>query len=163
MIVYHGSYCVVKYPDIAHSRDNLDFGKGFYLTDIRQQAEAWTERYARNNKSPILNIYDFDFEVVKKNYTVKVFEQHNEDWLDYIISCRSGKQPMIYDVIIGGIADDRVYDTIELYFDNLIDKKEAIHRLMYHKPNNQICISNQEITETHLTFLSSEVVDFDSK
>ncbi|MDB0440231.1 hypothetical protein C4R89_11860 [Clostridioides difficile] len=38
MIVYHGSYCVVKMPSITFSRDSLDFGKGFYVTSIKTQA-----------------------------------------------------------------------------------------------------------------------------
>lgn len=38
MIVYHGSYCIIENPDISRSRDNLDFGKGFYLTEIKSQA-----------------------------------------------------------------------------------------------------------------------------
>lgn len=34
MIVYHGSYMEISAPDIKHSRTNLDFGRGFYVTDI---------------------------------------------------------------------------------------------------------------------------------
>lgn len=163
MIVYHGSYCVIERPDVFHSRNNLDFGKGFYVTDIKEQAELWTERYAKNKKQPILNSYDFDLDAAIKNYTVKVFEHHDEEWLDYIASCRTAQQIELYDIIIGGIANDRVYDTIELYFDNLIDKKEAIRRLVYYKPNNQICITNQAVIENHLTFITSEVVSFEGK
>lgn len=36
MIVYHGSYCEIKYPNIKFSRDALDFGKGFYVTSIEE-------------------------------------------------------------------------------------------------------------------------------
>lgn len=39
MIVYHGSSLEVTTPDIRHSRDNVDFGKGFYVTPIKEQAE----------------------------------------------------------------------------------------------------------------------------
>lgn len=162
MIVYHGSYCIIEEPDISHSRDNLDFGKGFYLTDIKSQAQSWTKRYANNNKPAIINTYDLDLDSIKEHYSVKLFEQHNEQWLDFIISCRTGKNTEDYDVVIGGIADDRIYDTIELYFENLIDKKEAIKRLMYYKPNNQICIRNQEIIDKYLWFVSNEVVKHDS-
>lgn len=44
MIVYHGSNCIVDHPDIYHSFHNLDFGKGFYATSNRQQAERWARR-----------------------------------------------------------------------------------------------------------------------
>jgi hypothetical protein len=62
------------------------------------------------------------------------------------------------DIIIGGIADDRVYNTIELYEDNLINKEEALKRLRYYKPNNQICIVNQEIIDKYLNYEESKVV-----
>lgn len=163
MIVYHGSYCKIEYPDINHSRRNLDFGQGFYLTDIKEQAKIWAERYSRNNKQSVLNSYNLDFDAVKENYKIKIFAEHNEEWLDFILLCRQGQTSEKYDVIIGGITNDRVYDTIELYFDNLIDKKEAIKRLRYHKPNNQICITNQAIIENHLAFISSEVVHYDGE
>lgn len=38
MELYHGSYCEIKNPNISYSRDSLDFGRGFYLTDIKKQA-----------------------------------------------------------------------------------------------------------------------------
>lgn len=39
MIVYHGSSMEVKAPDIVHSKEYLDFGKGFYLMTYKKQAE----------------------------------------------------------------------------------------------------------------------------
>ena len=38
MIVYHASPFIVEHPEVKYSRDFLDFGKGFYLTTIREQA-----------------------------------------------------------------------------------------------------------------------------
>lgn len=34
MILYHGSFVAVNQPDLVHSRKNVDFGKGFYVTPI---------------------------------------------------------------------------------------------------------------------------------
>ena len=65
-----------------------------------------------------------------------------------------------YDMIIGGIADDRVYNTMELYEDNLISKDEALKRLKYYKPNNQICIVNQDIIDKELKYIESKEVVF---
>jgi hypothetical protein len=61
-------------------------------------------------------------------------------------------------MIMGGIADDRVYNTIELYKDQLIGKDEALKRLQYYKPNHQICIINQEIIDKYLKFEESKEV-----
>ena len=45
MILYHGSYLEVQTPDLVHSRENLDFGRGFYTTPLYEQAIKWCERF----------------------------------------------------------------------------------------------------------------------
>ena len=60
--------------------------------------------------------------------------------------------------MIGGVADDKVFNTIELYFDQLIDKTEAIKRLRYEKPNSQICFRSQLVIDRYLRFEGSEKV-----
>lgn len=164
MELYHGSYCEVKNPNIRYSRDSLDFGKGFYLTDIKDQALNWSKRFIKRSKTGYLNIYALDFDNLEKLYNIKVFDSYDMEWLDFILDCRNqGKKYLEYDVIIGGIADDRVYNTIELYQTELISKDEALKRLKYYKPNNQICIVNQEILDKHLNFIKCEVADNGSK
>ncbi len=44
MIVYHGSNVIDDKPDVDHSYRPLDFGKGFYVTSNREQAERWARR-----------------------------------------------------------------------------------------------------------------------
>lgn len=39
MIVYHGSDVIVEHPDVNHSYRDLDFGRGFYVTTVKEQAE----------------------------------------------------------------------------------------------------------------------------
>lgn len=51
MKVYHGSYVAVPYPELIHSRENVDFGKGFYTTPIYEQAEQWAKRFRKQNKT----------------------------------------------------------------------------------------------------------------
>ncbi|AKN29949.1 sortase [Clostridium carboxidivorans P7] len=153
MIVYHGSYCLVDNPHISFSRDALDFGKGFYVTGIEEQAVNWTSKFKRRGKKGYLNIYMLLLEDIKENYKVKEFLSYDIEWLDFILECREGSNIYLnYDMIIGGIADDRVYNTIELYKDDLIGKDEALKRLQYYKPNHQICIINQEIIDKYLKY-----------
>lgn len=159
MILYHGSYCIVEEPNISYSRDSLDFGKGFYLTDIKSQALNWIDRFIRRGKNGCLNVYNIDLDNMKMIYKVKEFDSYNMEWLDFILQCRNGSDVYLnYDIIIGGIADDQVYNTIELYEFDLITKDEALKRLKYHKPNNQICITNQEILDKYLEFKKCEVI-----
>lgn len=164
MLLYHGSYCTVEKPNVSYSRDSLDFGKGFYLTDIKEQALSWIDRFIRRGKKGCLNVYNIDLENMKKLYIVKEFDSYNMEWLDFILQCRNGSNVYLsYDIIIGGIADDQVYNTIELYEFDLITKDEALKRLKYHKPNNQICITNQEILDKYLEFNRCEVISDGSK
>ncbi|MGL4293303.1 MAG: DUF3990 domain-containing protein [Bacteroidales bacterium] len=57
-----------------------------------------------------------------------------------------------FDLIEGGVADDRVFNTIELYMDQLISKTDALNRLKFEHPNNQLCIINQKIIDKHVKF-----------
>ena len=38
MRVYHGTTMIVDHPLVNVGRKNLDFGNGFYLTDLEEQA-----------------------------------------------------------------------------------------------------------------------------
>lgn len=164
MELYHGSYCKIENPDISYSRDSLDFGRGFYLTDIKNQAIQWVDRFIKRGKSGCVNIYTIDLDKLKNLYRVKEFDSYNMEWLDFILDCRNGSNRYLeYDIVIGGIAYDKVYNTIELYEFELITKDEALNRLKYHKPNNQICIINQEILDKYLDFKSCEVINNGSK
>ncbi len=155
MILYHGSYVEVKEPSLSFSRDNLDFGKGFYTTPIKEQAEKWAQRFKRRGKKGIISIYSID-ESLLDTISVRIFESYSEEWIDFILNCRRGLDPTDYDVVIGGVANDKVFNTVELYYENLIDKTEAIKRLKYEKPNQQICFRNQMVMDRYLKFEGSE-------
>ena len=130
MIVYHGSYCVVKTPSITFSRDSLDFGKGFYVTSIKTEAINWTERFKKRGKKAYLNS-----RINKPMSNIYEIWHYNS-----------------------GIADNKIYNTMELYQDNLIEKDEALKRLKYYKPNEQICITNQNVIDKYLKFRYEEEV-----
>lgn len=143
MILYHGSWLVVSKPDLKHSRSDVDFGQGFYTTPIRKQAEKWCGKFKRRGKNGIVNIYEYDPDNVDTLKILK-FDSYSEEWLDFILKCRREKDDSDYDIVAGGVANDKVFNTVELYFDQLIDKKEAIRRLRYEKPNMQICFRTEE-------------------
>ena len=157
MRVYHGSTVIVDAPLVGAGRRNLDFGLGVYVTDLEQQAVSWATRPVNGGKPSFLNKYDLDIEsVIVGGYKYKKFDAYDSEWLDFVVSNRRGGIDwQNYDIIEGGIANDRVFNTIELYETNLISKEEALDRLKYEKPNNQICILNQEIVDNHLQFIDS--------
>lgn len=156
MILYHGSYVEIPNPDLKYSRENVDFGRGFYTTPLYEQAVKWCGKFKRRAKAGVVSYYDFD---EKKMDRLKVleFDSYSEEWLDFILNCRSGKDTTEYDIVIGGVANDKVFNTVELFFDGLIDKKEAIKRLRFEKPNLQICLRTAKALAC-LSFERSESV-----
>jgi hypothetical protein len=156
MIVYHGSFLEISKPDLKHSRATVDFGRGFYITPIYEQAEKWCGKFKRRGKEGIISQYILDedaFQILK----TRQFDSYSEEWLDFILMCRSGKDDTDYDIITGGVANDKVFNTVELFFDGLIDKTEAINRLKYEKPNMQICLRSEAALKM-LEFKRSERV-----
>ena len=156
MILYHGSYLEIAEPDLTHSSPNVDFGRGFYVTPMYAQALKWCGKFKRRGRDGIISRYVFDEGREAELKTLK-FDSYSEDWLDFILNCRRGKDTTDYDLVAGGVANDKVFNTVELFFDGLIDKKEAIERLRYEKPNLQICFRTEKALE-FLHFEGSEMV-----
>lgn len=150
MILYHSSYTIIEKPDILHSRDFLDFGKGFYLTHLREQGERYGMRFLRRGKESWLNIYKF--EVSDDNWKTLKFEHYDKEWLDFVSNCRAGFDTSDYDIIIGGIANDKVIRTIDRYLNGELNEKETLGLLKYERPNIQYCIRAQDMLNKCLKF-----------
>lgn len=160
--VYHGAIEQVSAPLVHVGRDNLDFGKGFYVTDIRSQAKTWAlikARYMMDGRA-FINEYLFDFDNAIIEYNYKKFEHYDSDWLHFIIDSREGlKVWKKYDIIEGGVANDRVIDTVEGFKAGLISEEMALNELSKHRPNNQICILRQAVVEKFLKFQKSIITE----
>ena len=156
MKLYHAAPVIVETPDIFHSRDFLDFGKGFYLTPLYTQAEKYALRFVRRQGRAFINEYLLDEDL--SGYRRKTFETYDEEWLEFVGACRKGKSRELYDIVSGGIADDQVFNTIDLYFAGRMSKDDALQRLSFEHPNHQICILNQEILLSHLHFIKAQEV-----
>ena len=159
MILYHGGTEAVMQPDCKKGRPDLDFGQGFYVTLLQDQAEGFAKRKARDRKGKsVISVYELDYENAIKDCAYLNFEFYDEAWLDFVVESRSGLKPWSsYDIVEGGVANDRVIDTVELYTIGILDKASALGRLSEHQPNHQICILNQEILDKYLKFL--EVIE----
>lgn len=55
MKLYHASNQVINKPEVKYSRDYLDFGKGFYLTSLYEQAERYAQRFIRREQEAWIN------------------------------------------------------------------------------------------------------------
>lgn len=157
MKVYHGSTAIIEHPIAAAGRERLDFGRGFYVTDIKSQAEIWAERMQRiREEAGVVNVYEFDIDKVKRDFRYYRFEQYDNEWLQFIVANRVGRDDIAqYDVIEGGVANDRVIDTVEAYMANLMPLENALQELSKHRPNNQLCITVQIVIDECLVFVES--------
>lgn len=155
-ILYHGSNVVVEHPLVNIGRKDLDFGPGFYLTPLYEQASKWAVRIKtiRKASQAIINNYEYS---EPSNYNIKRFDAYDKEWLNFIVNSRAGKQPWRdFDIVEGGVADDRVIDAVEAYINGYADVEHTLSKLVYHKPNYQICILSQEIVDKYLHFQSYE-------
>lgn len=152
--IYHAATEPITRPLCGVGRKHLDFGPGFYLTDVYDQAVMCAHRRASERQQPaILNVYLFDRGNMFEEARVKIFENYDREWLNFIVACRKGEPVWEeYDCIEGGVANDRVIDTVNLFINGLISEEGALKRLRYLKPNNQICILNQDMLDRCLVF-----------
>lgn len=93
MLIYHSSDMIVSHPDVLHSRCNLDFGKGFYATFLKEQAERYTQRFLLRKRKGILNIYEYN---LVEGVKVKQFDSYDNEWLDFVAACRKGKKSISF-------------------------------------------------------------------
>ena len=151
MLVYHSSdHCFVS-PDVLHSREALDFGKGFYVTRLKEQAEKYAKRFIRLGNEAYLHIFEY---YPDPDMRVKIFGSYDEEWLDFVCCCRKGNNIYKeYDIIEGGVANDKVFRTVDLYMAGIYNKEQALQNLAFEKPNNQLCFITQRAIDNCLRFV----------
>ncbi len=157
MLVYHSSDKCFSSPDVKHSRDALDFGKGFYVTRLLDQAIKYANRFIRSGEDAYLHSFEY---TPNSEMRIKVFESYDEEWLDFVCSCRQGGDDYkAYDIIEGGVANDKVFQTVDLYMSGIYNKDQALQNLSYEMPNNQLCFITQRAIDRCLKFVEYNKVD----
>jgi hypothetical protein len=145
MRVFHGSYAAVSEIDLTKGRNNLDFGKGFYVTGIRSQAEFWATGTGRFHKTDgVVSEFEF-YENAFEHYGLKVlrFSGYTEQWLDFVVLNRDPKSPIPAhdcDIVEGPVANDDVNDRINDYLEGAVSKADFLKELAMHRPTHQICL-----------------------
>ncbi|NFG42566.1 DUF3990 domain-containing protein [Clostridium botulinum] len=145
-IIYHGNYRKIEFPEIRKQRFTKDFSLGFYCTEIKEQAEKWSSKF----NTSIINLYELrDFE----SLNIKEFNEYNEEWLDFVVGCRSGDTHN-YDVVIGPMADDTIYDYIDAYTQGQMNKQKFFELMKFKYPTNQISFHTIKALD-HINFIES--------
>lgn len=159
MILYHGSNTVVEKPRLIEQNRFLDFGYGFYTTTNKSQAESFAKKVVvRRGGTPTVNIYEIDDNIGKELLKIKRFSAPDEEWLDFVSAHRngtySGEQ---FDLIIGAVANDDIYRTLQVYSTGLLTKEQALEALKIKKLFDQYVFATNEAIKL-LKFVKSEEV-----
>lgn len=145
IILYHGSPSDFVKPNLSYGRRHTDFGIGFYLTKNRDQAYRWGKLRAIKQMSDEFYVKKYRYEH-SSEFRVKVFPEPNEEWLDMVAACRDNGGNLPYDIVIGPVADDKVFDVIDRYLDKKSYypqsklpklKQQAIEELLVKESENQ--------------------------
>ncbi len=149
MTVYHGGYEPVVHPEIRSGKFTKDFGPGFYCTVIREQAVRWARRFQTGTASV------FDLRLRPGLRTLE-FPTMTEEWLDFIVACRSGV-PHDHDLVIGPMADDQIYNYIQDFLDGTVTREQFWVLARFRYPTHQIAFCTDDALKC-LTFRGAEEV-----
>ena len=154
-ILYHGSQKIVEFPEIRIPRYHKDFYYGFYCTIYPAQAIRWATRY---NGVGYLNEYEY---TPDDSLKVKIFSEMTEEWLDFIVACRSG-QSHDYDIVEGPMADDTIYNYVQNFIDGKISRAAFWELVKFNHPTHQISFHTISALDT-LQYVGSEAVNGNKK
>lgn len=130
VVLYHGGNDVIITPEIREPNRTLDFGKGFYLTSSQNQAERWVKTHLSINGIGYVNSYYFDLEAVPVDIKTKIFNKADEEWVDFVLANRLIDGYIHdYDIVVGPVANDRVYTQFSLFEGGIISKDTLISEL----------------------------------
>jgi hypothetical protein len=152
MILYHGSNIIVKHPDILHSQICLDFGSGFYVTSVKEQAERWAKRKGllQGNEKGIVSIYEYTED---NNFKIKDFADDLETWIDFVCDCRNGSDSYKkYDLIKGKVANDKVFRVVDMYKQGIWDKERTIKEIKVYETYDQFAFVTQKSIDSMLVY-----------
>lgn len=138
MFLYHGSTVEIKEIDLALSKPNKDFGKGFYLSDNYNQAHEMALFKAELlGQSPIVTRFEFDEKLLKnKDFKILSFSEYSKEWAEFVFKNRNQENQAFnhdYDIVIGPIANDKVGAQIRRFFEGDISFDTFLERLKYMK------------------------------
>lgn len=151
--LYHGSNVKIEQPQIRQSKRTKDFGPGFYCTNIKEQAQRWASRY----DTPIVNSYHA---LINSELKILEFPTMTDAWLDFVVACRAG-QTHDYDIVIGAMADDQIYNHIQEFLDGIISREDFWYLVRFRYPTHQINFCTDAALQC-LSFRSCEEVVLDA-
>ena len=147
MKLYHGSNMVIEQIDLSKCKPYKDFGQGFYLTEIKEQAEQMARRTsAIYGGEPVVTEFEFD-ETALNTLSVKIYQERCEEWALFVMANRSrnNAQPIhCFDIVIGPVADDTIATLFRNFDDGIIDLQMLVNGLKCKKVSSQYLFHSAE-------------------
>ena len=148
----------VQEPRIIAPVRLLDFGTGFYTTTNKGQAINFTNKFVSLGKKRIVNIYDYDKIKANEALSILKFSEANLEWFRYVVANRSGSgKDNDFDIVIGPVANDRVYEVIEGFELGDYSEEEALKRFLAFKLTDQVVFKTEK-SLSYIKYLSYERV-----
>lgn len=153
LLLYHGSKSGIKGDVKPQSRQSCDFGCGFYMGDKPEQPKGLIASY-ENNK-----FYEIEYNT--EGLKIKSFEDDYMGQIDWALFIAYNRQPEkleqykelckryreyneMYDMIVGIIADDKMTQVMQLFFNGQMCDKAFIEAMQYVKLGNQYVLKTDE-------------------
>ncbi|MDE7267321.1 MAG: DUF3990 domain-containing protein [Lachnospiraceae bacterium] len=150
MILYHGTNLDIQSIDLASCRPYKDFGRGFYTTDILEQAQKMAKRVAKiYGGTPTVNIYEVMDDFIKNSElnTMDFGNIPSEKWAVFVMNNRNKlftdfkskdcNFDCKYDIVSGPIADDDMAVLFRQYQSSLISLETLINGMTFREITNQ--------------------------
>lgn len=151
--LFHGSTVIVKNPEIRITKYDKDFYFGFYCTRFPEQAKRWATRHPANNHTGYINVFEY---TENPDLKIKIFPKMTDEWLDFVVSCRTGHSHD-YDIVEGPMADDSIYDYVQDFKDGRISRAAFWELVKFKYPTHQMSFHTNEALKT-IKFIREEKV-----
>ena len=155
MILFHGSNVEIDVVDLRKCRPNKDFGQGFYLTDIPEQALKMAKRVVRiYGGEPVVTYFDVNMDaLLSGELSTRVFEKPDIAWATFVMNnrsrsfsdrnspeCNLAKQ---YDVVVGPVANDDLALLFRQFEEGFISIETLTKEMTFKQLTNQYSFHTQ--------------------
>lgn len=150
MTLYHGSNIEIENIDLDKCRPFKDFGRGFYLTSLKEQAKNMAENTSRIYRGkPMITVYDIDDQIFYSGeLSIRIFPSiPTVEWALFVYNNRRREEVEIessecnkdnkYDIVIGPVADDKIAVILRRYMGDRIDVEGLKKQFTYRKLTDQ--------------------------
>jgi len=170
MLLYHGSNQEIVTVDLSLCKPYKDFGRGFYLTTIKEQARLMAKRTTRIfGGFPVVTGFEFDDTALSEhNLSVKVFKEPTAEWAMFVLNNRNryfrdhadlcSNHDNKYDIVAGPVANDDIALLFRTFSSGYIDMEALVKGMRYRK----LCDQYSFHTDRAIAFLSeAEVASYE--